>query len=294
MERREVRKELIQRIGKTNSALLKGFITLFFADKFFEAFYDYNINSNKISKTITISFDCDSAKDVKALPLLLETLSSFEVKASFACVGKLIEKYPKEHQLIIENKNELINHTYTHPFSEALGSHKRFDRLTMEEQKEEVIRCHRVCKTTLNYEPVGFRIPHFGIQYTDTIYSILSEIGYSYSSSILAVKSPTYGVPYTVNEIVEFPLITCPRHPYQAFDTHHAFRSKITAHKEEKFYEVFTKLIEFGIKRRMFINMYFDPQDVMHLNDFERCLEYLKDRVDVETYNNISSTLKKV
>lgn len=284
--------KLIKRIGRTDSLLIKGFVTVFFPTSFFKTFYGYAVtNAEKFSNIVTISFDCDHIADIKALPELLETLCSYDFKVSFACVGKQIEKYPREHQMIIEDDHEIINHTCTHPFNAELKSLKRFNKLTKNEQRAEIIQCHQICKDVLNYEPVGFRIPHFAVQYTDTVYDILSEIGYVYSSSILAVKTSTFGVPYSVSGILEFPVITCPKHPFQAFDTYHAFRSKITSHKnEEDFFEVFKRLIEFGAKEDRYINMYFDPQEVVKFNNFGKFLEYLKNqKIYVETYRGIAA-----
>lgn len=287
-------RKLIRMIGRTNNILVKMFITTFCPNLFFKVFYGYAQNLKCLhSACVTLSFDCDHTLDVKALPKLIELLCSYDLKASFACVGKLIEKFPKEHLTIVENGHEIINHTYTHPFNEELKSFKKFNKLTIDEQKLEIIQCHQVCRDVLDYEPIGFRMPHFGIQYTDTIYDILSEIGYAYSSSILGVKSPTFGIPYIVKGIIEFPVITCPKHPFQAYDTYHAFRSRITSHGKDDFYEVFKTLIEFGIKNNIYINIYFDPQDVIKLN-FEKFLEYLKcQKVSVKTYRDIVREIKR-
>ena len=271
--------KFMKKLGNTNNILVKGFITLFFPNKFFTAFYRYAIDLKKISNTATISFDCDHLADVEALPELLQILHSYDIKVSFACVGRFIEKYPRLHTKIIENGHEIINHTYLHP--------SRFDRLSITEQKYEITQCHNVCQELLNYEPIGFRIPHFAKSHNASIYEILSELGYVYSSSILAVKVARVW-PYSVNGILEFPIVTCPKHPFQAFDTYHAFRSHITSHKnEETFYEVLKELIEFCECEGLYLNIYFDPQDVMRFDNFERFLGCLKERMHLRTFNDM-------
>lgn len=280
---------LVEKVGGTSNLFIKGIITVFFPRLFFKNFYKYATNLKYLSKTITISFDCDSYKDVCVLPNLLEYLESYNFKSSFACIGKLIEKYPKEHKLIIENGHEIINHTYSHPFNEELNSLNKFDKLPIGLQREEIVKCHKVCKSILGYEPNGFRIPHFATQYTDTIYSILSELGYSYSSSLLSVKSPTFGAPYCINGILELPIMTCPGHPFQAFDTYHAFRSKLTSHKNEAdFLETFEELIKFNLERELYINLYMDPLDIANFENMAAILDCIeKYKLNFKNYNSI-------
>lgn len=289
MQEEKLYQKLIKRIGKTNSLLIKGFISVFLPELFFNAFYSCAAGDKKFSNIATISFDCDHIADIEALPILLEILNSYGVKASFACVGKLIEKYPREHRMIIEEGHEIINHTYTHPFNKELNSLKRFDKLTKDEQRDEIIQCHKVCKFFLNYKPIGFRIPHFGVQYTDTIYEILSELGYAYSSSILAIKTTTFGGPYLVGGILELPVITCPKHPFQAFDTYHAFRSRITSHDEKDFCNIFMQILDLIVKKSMYLNICFDPQDAIHLDYcFKEILRLLKNsKLVIKMYRDV-------
>lgn len=291
-------KRLIGKIGRTDSLLIRGFITVFCPTFFWRKYYSFAQNQIGIpqknqKKCATLSFDCDFSKDVEALPKLLDMLSSYNFKVSFACVGKLIEKYPREHAKIIEDGHEIMNHTYTHPWNEELKSYKQFNKLPLKEQRFEIIQCHNVCKELLDYEPVGFRIPHLAVSYTDSIYEILAEIGYKYSSSIIGVKTESFGNPYTVNGITEFPIITCPRHPFQAFDTYHAFRSRITSHKNAKeFYDVFEQLINFK-NPNIYINIYFDPQDIALFDNFEKFLNDIGNKMIVKPYKALQRSFEE-
>jgi len=281
----------IRRIGRADSLLIKGGVTILFSRQFFKALYGSADYPQGFNNKATISFDCDYSADVEALPKLLELLSSYEVKSSFACVGKLIEKYPAEHSLIIEDGHEIINHTYTHPPNEEMKSQRKFHELNCAELEDEVGKCHKVCNDVLGYEPIGFRIPHFAAQYTDRIYGILAEKGYAYSTSLLAVKSPSLSLPCYIDGILEFPVSTCPSHPFQAFDTYHAFRSRLTSHRDEAdFFDSLNYLVRFNHERGWYTNIYLDPMDVIKLKDFGRFLEYIKDsRISVRTYRDLMS-----
>lgn len=260
----------------------RGIITLLFPRYYLKRFYANNRGKkswNSKKACFTLSFDSDFTEDIEAIPSLLDTLSSYSIKTSFACIGKFIEKYPKEHIRIIEEGHEIMNHTYTHPDNEEWNPNQKFNELTIEEQKYEIKKCHDVCETVLNYAPVGFRIPHFGRLYTENIYTILKELGYKYSSSTVALRTPNFGLPFRIGGIIEFPLSPCQKHPFGVFDTWHSLKRGEGKHKKEgEFYALFKELLEIGIATNSYVNVYFDPQDIVNLKDFEQMLDYVGDR----------------
>lgn len=272
--------KMLRRIGRTSNPFLKGAVTLTMPRLFFRRFYSCTPRNGRYAGKATISFDCDYSADAEALPALMNVLDSYDFKASFACVGKLIERHPAQHRLVVDRGHEIVNHTYSHPFNKELGSSERFDEIPVSAQKEQVTGCHRVCKTHLEYEPIGFRTPHFSVQYTDTIYPILAELGYKYSTSTLAVKTDSCGLPFQVGKTWEFPISVCPWHPFQAFDTYHAFRSNVTSHKDEdEYFRAFEKMISIISANGGYLCTYFDPQDIAKFNDFGRFLESISENM---------------
>ncbi len=225
---------------------------------------------------------------------MLEALSSFGIPASFACVGRLVERYPQAHQTILDHGHEILNHTYNHPYSHKYGDLRRFDRITNEEQREEISRCHDACRTYLDFEPIGFRIPHFQVQYTDAIYEPLRLLKYAYSSSILANRTLSFGEPYRVGTILEFPVTTCALHPHTSFDTFHAFRSRFTKHSELNFLRTLEGMLEFGKDRGNYVNLYVDPQDFTATTEtfLVSFLEMLNSRRTLKTYAQLTNELK--
>ena len=149
----------------------------FFLKSYFKSGEDISTSESRKKTCFTLSFDCDYEEDIKALPDLLAKLESQNIKASFACIGKLIEKFPAQHRLILQHGHEIINHTYSHPAHEELDRVKSFNEISPEERKEEILKCHEVCKKVLNYEPGGFRVPHFGRAFTNDTYQILKDLG---------------------------------------------------------------------------------------------------------------------
>lgn len=250
------------------------------------------------SSGFTLSFDCDYQKDVLALPILLDTLSSYSIKTDFACVGRWIKKYPKEHQHILEEGHLILNHTYSHPDNEELNPHNKFNLLTLDQQLDEIQKCDEVCKTQLEYSPCGFRTPHFGNLHTNQVYSLLKGLGYSYCSSSVSTRTPYHGLPYvTSGGIIEYPVSTCPKHPLDVFDTWHSLARGCNLHgKNRDFQELFEQLIQTGITTNSYINVYFDPQDIVKYAHFRDMLEYIenfKNELMICTYEELNNLVSK-
>jgi len=286
--------KIIKESRRLKNKVIREIITLMFPTQYLKLFYKNNINKvnwNGKKSCFTLSFDSDFRKDVEEIPRLLDILSLYSFKASFACIGKFIEQYPKIHSRILEEGHEILNHTYTHPDNEELNKNKKFNELSVEEQKYEIEKCNEVCKKLLNYKPIGFRIPHFGRLYSKNIYRILKEVGYKYSSSTLATKTPNFGLPFNQDGLIEFPLSSCPMHPFGVFDTWHSLKRGNGKHKKiGEFYALFKKLVDFGITNNSYINVYFDPQDIIDLRQFKQILDYLEEKrkyIWIATYKDI-------
>jgi len=289
--------EIISKLSKYKDRLLGYVITKTCPFYYFKSFYKNNINRtdwNGKRACLTLSFDCDYTEDIMSLAPLLDILSFYSFKASFACIGKFVEKYPKEHMRIIKEGHEIINHTYTHPNNEELNPSQKFNNLTAGQIKIEIEKCHNICKDVLGYNPIGFRTPHFANctnLHTEDIYDILKELGYKYSSSTSAVKTSNFGLPFIKKEIIEFPLSNCPKHPFAVFDTWHSLGRGNGKHiKSEEFYELFKKIINIGIDTNSYINLYFDPQDVINSKEFKLMLDYTEEKKEdiwIATYKDI-------
>jgi hypothetical protein len=245
----------------------------------------------------SLSFDVDFFADVKVLPMLVAILDEYSIKASFAVIGMMVEQYPAEHKLLVGAGHEIVNHTYSHPNHLELTPSRFFDRISLEEQEEEIRRCDEVIRNVLGVKPIGFRTPHFGNQYASSVYGILRKLGYLYSSSTVAPHTPSFGYPFKERQgIWEFPVSTCPMHPFTTFDTWHAFHKSPPFMKQAgwhgdktEFFRLFKQLISVGIENGSYVNLYFDPQDVLQA-DLKSLLLYLigkADEVCVMNYQQI-------
>ena len=121
-------------------------------------------------------------------------------------------------------------------------------------------------------------------------------MGYTYSSSTIAVRTPQFGLPYLVAGIQELPLSACPKHPFGILDTYHSFeRSRFKWHRND-FFGVFAKLVTKGIETGAFINLYFDPQDIKYF-DLAEIIEYISEKKEalwITNYVNLVDYLSHV
>jgi hypothetical protein len=132
------------------------------------------------------------------------------------------------------------------------------------------------------------------VQYSDAIYEPLRLLKYAYSSSILANRTLSFGEPYRVGTILEFPVTTCALHPHTSFDTFHAFRSRFTKHSELNFLRTLEGMLEFGKDRGNYVNLYVDPQDFTATTEtfLVSFLEMLNSRRTLKTYAQLTNELK--
>jgi hypothetical protein len=195
-----------------------------------------------------------------------------------------VRLYPDAHRALVAAGHELLNHTETHPnlyhpdyeYARADDlSRERFNQIGCAGRRAEIERCHETFVELLDYKPIGYRTPHFGVLHVDDVYTVLRDLGYRFSSSKLAASSPSWGRPFRTEEgIWEFPLSPCPRHPIGVFDSWHSLSKHGAAHRESGVLsQLFTDLCASIASRGGHVNVYFDPCDVLATGELERVLQ---------------------
>ena len=273
-------------------SLLRGALSLA-SPLLYKRFYEKNSSSWKGKKfAVSITFDVEYSRDAEVLKSTVDLLNSYSIKGSFACIGKLVEKFPSQHELIADNGHEVVNHTYSHPNHDVLNPNAFFNRISAAEQEKEIVEFERTSESILGVKPVGFRAPHFGDLNSAEAYSILEKRGYLYSSSTVLTKTKAGGMPFIPSKsdfnspakgggynLVELPVMTCPSHYYAVFDSYHCYRSNPPAHAEPgQFSHSFSKSLDYAEENGVFANYYFDPYDVVSKKDFADALDLLKQK----------------
>lgn len=239
--------------------------------------------------SVFLSFDCDCEEDVCALRPLLKLLGEYGVKAAFAVVGSLAEKFPVEHAALLDGEHELMNHGWSEHAS--LNESNRavstfyFHQLSEDQRRYEIEHGHTSIVRSLGYEPVGFRTPHFGTfqraAQLMSLYAVLLDLGYVYSSSVTAARSARGGTAFRDGSgIVEFPLTGCPQHPTLCFDSWHTLSNTGRQHAPSNFFALFQEILDFAVQSpfQTVVNFYFDPRDVATFDGFNQVVQYLVER----------------
>jgi peptidoglycan/xylan/chitin deacetylase (PgdA/CDA1 family) len=102
-------------------------------------------------KEVALTFD-DGPTEFT--PKFLDLLKEYQVKATFFCIGKQIEKYPETFQRIIEEGHTIGNHTLSHSNSTGF--------LSTSKMIDEIEKCDEVIKNTGNRTTHLYR-PPFGV-----------------------------------------------------------------------------------------------------------------------------------
>ncbi len=225
-----------------------------------------------------LSFDVDFQEDVVALDRLLDRLEALSLKASFAVVGRWVERYPEEHRALVRAGHEIVNHTLSHPDNEELDPDRHFHLLSPSDLETQIRAGHDLIEKHLGIRPQGFRAPHFGHQHTEAVYPVLRDLDYTYSSSTLASRSPSWGWPHAVGGgLWEMPVTVCPRHPFSSFDTWHLIRKQPSRHRPGDLLRHLEQMVNTALERSLPLAFYFEPRDAVGKGPGRgECLEALE------------------
>lgn len=240
--------------------------------------------------TYVLTFDFDFEKDIDAFPELLDRLKEYDIKAGMAVIGKFVEKYPDIHKRALDEGHEIINHSHTHPDNPHWAPDRYFNKISYDEQKEEIEKAHETIARVLGIECIGFRTPHYGNLHTESVYPILAELGYKYSSSTGACGYKGFGAPVMhTHGIIEIPTGCSLHFPLAVFDSWNMLRKQNPfLGDDELFKQEFAETIGVIKKNKLFLTHYFDPYDIIKNNKLESVLRTLKDSgTDTSLYKDI-------
>jgi len=199
-----------------------------------------------------LSFDIDYKEDESTVPIILNVLKKNQVKASFACIGKMVENDPDAYKKIASEGHELVNHSYSHPLHKILNKRKWSD-LSENEVREEITGCHKILKDTIGYAPAGFRTPHFDFGNEKNVLKTIKELNYLYDSSGYDPAYSPYGsYPLKNKGVIEIPC-------YRKISSYYCMRYKKVSMQE------WNGLIQAAMEKEKKYGgvacFYFDPQD---------------------------------
>lgn len=141
----------------------------------------FSWNSNSKEKKIALTFDDGPTEST---PKFLDILKEKNLKATFFCIGKNIEKHPEIFQRIIAEGHEIGNHSYSH--SKKIGFFSTKKMIFEIEENDRVIQEFGNISTTFYRPPFGITNPNIAkaINLTDK-----KSIGWNIRSFDTAIKN---------------------------------------------------------------------------------------------------------
>lgn len=274
--------------------LALGFLLGRLAPGYFRAHYKRKAVQQGLSKSYFIlSFDCDTEKDIEVVEDVHHRLVQIGITPTYAVPGELLERGRDTYSRLKNAGAEFINHGYVSHTSYI--THTRsyvstvfYDKLSKSEVRTDVLRGHEVCMEILGEAPIGFRTPHFGT-YQKTpqleyLYTVLSELGYVFSSSTVPVAAMWNGpIIQTGMGIFEFPVNGCYDFPERILDSWGFRFSPTRRFCEADYVTQFKKMVthfsrpgQVGI-----LNIYADPSQVYDWSGFFDCMAMAQDLCNI-------------
>lgn len=248
----------------------RNILTLVNNDYAFYLFNDNNI-TRKYQGNFTVSFDIDLDADASALYVTIPRLKKLGINPCLAVIGSLLEKNPHPYVFAVENGCEIINHghsehTFFNTSTKEITSPFCYSKMELGQIEYEIKTNHEVIYKYLNVEPIGFRTPHFASfqkkRNLDVLYSIISKMGYHYSSSTSNYGCYKNSLIESIekNNFFEIPMICSYSRPWAIFDSWSLKYIRQVKGKNSILPNEFNSLIE-KIKNGYF-NFYMDPRDI--------------------------------
>lgn len=139
---------------------------------------------------------------------ILKILSEHNIKATFFIVGWVAEKSPELVKSIKREGHEIGCHSY---------AHRRVYDLTPKQFREDTKKAKDILEEIISEQIAGYRAPSYSITNSSLwALEILSDLGFTYDSSIFPIYHDAYGIPnaprfqYKHKEInlTEYPIST--------------------------------------------------------------------------------------
>lgn len=122
---------------------------------------------------------------IKNTEWFLETLSRYDVKATFFILGEVAKKFPSLIEEIAKAGHEIGVHGFYH---------KQIFKLAEEEFRQEILDCKKLLEDITSGSVLGHRAPAFSIiPKTEWALEILAQEGFKYDSSVYPISGKRYG-----------------------------------------------------------------------------------------------------
>lgn len=181
---------------------MKNALTIDLEDYYHVSAFRDTISSNE--------WNSRESRVVRNTDIILDLLSEAGCKATFFTLGWVAEEHPTLIRKVAERGHEIACHSLRHRTVYEMSPH---------EFREDTRHAKELLEDCAGVRVRGYRAPSFSIT-RDSVWAfdILSELGFTFDSSIFPVSHPNYGVveasrnPFRIETpsgtLVEFPMTT--------------------------------------------------------------------------------------
>lgn len=116
---------------------------------------------------------------------ILQILEEASCKATFFVLGWVAEKYPQLILKIAQQGHEIACHSY---------AHRRVYEMTADEFRADSMKAKSLLEDKAGLAVKGYRAPSFSLNRSCFwAFDVLSELGFTFDSSLFPVDHPNYG-----------------------------------------------------------------------------------------------------
>ncbi len=256
---------------------------------------------------ILMSIDCDVFTDSYALKRINDIFSKKNIKISIAATAKLVEENVEFYDDFLSNGHELVNHGYSlhSDVDEAGKTYSTFfyNKVDWNFIEKEILNAQEAFYKLFKIDVKGFRAPHFGVfqgkEEILKLYDILYNFNFNYSSSVMVYNMLRNNWQFFSNKIIELPVTNRVILPYSVIDSYSLVYKQGLLKCKDKFYKEFKRALDVAAssKHDMFINIYFDPSQMLHNKELEMSIDYVfeklpKSKFEFLTYSKFIDKIK--
>ncbi|MDO8873694.1 MAG: polysaccharide deacetylase family protein [Methanoregula sp.] len=233
---------------------------------------------------VILSFDCDSPEDIPAAKIIHSYLKKNGLKGTFAVPGHLLKEGAEVYRSLSDGGADFINHGAL-PHVEKRGgrywSTTFYNDMPVGEVIRDIKEGHKIYNSVIGHPPIGFRAPHFGtIQnplLIKSIYNVLQELKYLYSSSTMPISGFRFGPVQTINGLYEISLSGSYFEPLEILDSWNNIISPYNPIVKNEYAFQFIQTIEHLMKLNVsgVLNYYVDPAHVVSSRSFYEAIDFL-------------------
>lgn len=287
-------------LKKVQSRIIKIFNYPMILLYYFVSFWPYffytkivmKINSKQVF--VILSFDCDIEEDMDLLPSLLQKLSQYDIMPSLMIPTEILVQRKTQTDNLINMSYEFVNHGHkVHTVRDGFNYYSSYDyeKLSFQQMKEDIVTADTLFKEDFNYNPKGFRTPHFGnVQNKNRlnfIHKVIKDLDYDFSSSTIPYFMYRFGLSKT-NEIFEIPLSGTYSVPLRILDSFNYYDQRNGSFYGSAYLKEVSKLVDvYKVRKQGIINLYVDPSHVFSDNDFLESMRMLSENFTFVNYSDL-------